>query len=183
MNEEPSKITTSPRGRAVWGTLLFAAFGVVGVIIAWPNIENAWPLVIFYGLLLWNDYFSILHFSKIVPPGKRSQMIIDAALIVFHFLLIFSFNYPRNFYLGTTILFILATLKYSYDLPIIQNGERLYRKIKIDTVGALCSAIATTGILFGYTWTATITWTIIFAGASIYVICIDSLYKDTLGAF
>ena len=182
MNNQPSKINTSPKGRAIGASFIFGAFGIFGVILAWPNMVNAWPLVIFYGLLIWNDYFSILHFSKIVPPHKKSQMLIDAALVVFHFLLIFSFNYPRNFYLGSTILFILATLKYSYDLPIIQNAHRLFRKIKIDAVGALCSAIATTGILFGYTWTATITWTVIFAGASFYVICVDSLYKDTLGA-
>lgn len=162
--------------------MIFAAFGIFGMIIARQNLENAWPLIVFYGLLVWNDYFSILHFSKIVPPGKHSQMLIDAALVVFHFLLIFSFNDPRDFYLGATILFILATLKYSYDLPIIEDARRLFRKIKIDTVGALCSAIATTGIIFGYTWTATILWTVIFAGASIYVICVDSLYKDTLGA-
>ncbi len=50
-------------------------------------------------------------------------------------------------------------------------------------MGALASAIATTGILFSYTWTATISWTAIFAIASVYVICVDSLYKDTLGAY
>ena len=162
---------------------MFIVFGIFGTFLAWPNLEQAWPLVLFYALLIWNDYFSIKHYSKIVPPHKSSQMIIDGFLVILHFLLIFSFNDPRNFYLVTTILFILATLKYSYDLPIVENSARLYRKIKIDTMGALASAIATTGILFGYTWTATISWTIIFAIASVYVICVDSLYKDTLGAY
>lgn len=182
MNNQPSKITSSPRDRAIGGAIAFGIFGIFGVVLAWPNLENAWPLVVFYGLLVWNDYFSIKHYSKIVPPHKHSQMIIDAALVVLHFLLVFSFNYPRDFYLVTTILFILAGLKYSYDIDIIESPWRLFRKIKIDIMGALASAVATTGIIFGYTWSATITWTIIFAVASIYVICVDSLYKDTLGA-
>jgi hypothetical protein len=182
MNNQPSKLNTTPESRAGAAIILFGAFGILGIILAWPNLENAWPLILFYALLLWNDYFSIKHFSKIVPPHKTSQMLIDGALVVFHFLLVFSFNNPRNFYLVTTMLFILATLKYSYDLPLIHNSSRLYRKIKIDTLGAGASAIATTGILFGYTWSATITWLIIFAIASVYVVRVDPLYKDTLGA-
>jgi hypothetical protein len=182
MNHEPSKINSSPDSRARGGMILFGAFGILGIIIARQNFVNAWPVIIFYGLLLWNDYSSIKHFSSIVPPNKTSQMLIDGALVVFHFLLVFSFNDPRNFYLVTTMLFILATLKYSYDLPLIHNSPRLYRKIKIDTLGAMASAIATTGILFGYTWTATLTWMFIFGGATVYVMYINPLYKDTLGA-
>lgn len=182
MNGRPSKLNSSPVSRAYGGIILFACFGVFGVILAWPNLENAWPLVVFYAMLLLNDYFSIKHFSKIIPPGVRSQMIIDGALVVLHFLSVFSFNDPRNFYLAVTILFILATLKYSYDISLVKEPHLLYRKIKVDALGALASAIATTGILFGYTWSSTITWTAIFAFASIYVIYINPLYKDTLGA-
>lgn len=171
----------TPKDRAVIATLGFALFGVIGAIIAWNNLAIAWPTILFYAMLVWNDYYSIEHFSKIIPPGKTSQVVIDIVLVILHFLSVLFFSNPFLFTITMIVLFILAILKYAGDLPSVKNSRALFRKVKIDTLGALISALALAGMFMGYPWQSTIIWTAIFVGASVYVILINPLYKDTLG--
>ena len=173
--------TRSPKNRAAVATLGFVLFGVVGVVIARNNLAIAWPPIVFYAMLVWNDYYSIKHFSKLIPPTKTSQVAADIALVVLHLISVFFFANPFLFTITMTVLFILAVLKYAGDLPSIKNSRALYRKVKIDALGALISALALAGMFSGYPWQATIVWTAIFACSSVYVILINPLYKDTLG--
>ena len=171
----------SPKDRAAGATMLFTAFGLIGVIIARNNLVIAWPPILFYAMLVWNDYYSIQHFSKIIPPSKASQIFIDTALLFLHFVSIFFFGNPFLFATAMVVLFILAVLKYAGDLPSVKNSRALFRKVKIDALGALISALALAGMLMGYPWQSTIILTGIFVCASVYVIIINPLYKDTLG--
>lgn len=173
--------TLSPQNRATGATLIFAAFGAIGAIIAWNNLAIAWPAMLFYAMLVWNDYYSIQHFSKIIPPGKTSQVAIDIILLVLHFVSSFFFGNPFLFTIAMTVLFILAVLKYAGDLPSVKNSRALFRKVKIDAMGALISALALAGMFMGYPWQSTIIWICIFACASVYVILINPLYKDMIG--
>jgi len=174
-------MTITPQRRAVCATLMFAAFGLIGVIVARNDLIIAWPPILFYAMLVWNDYYSIEHFSKIIPPGKNSQVFIDTLLVALHFISVFFFGDPFLFAIAMTILFVLAVLKYAGDLPSVKNSRALFRKVKIDALGALISALALAGMLMGYPWQSTIVWTGIFVGASVYVIIINPLYKDMLG--
>jgi hypothetical protein len=160
---------------------MFTAFGLFGIVRSFGDLNNAWPLILFYGLLLWNDYYSIRHFSKIISPRRVSQVVIDTILVLLHFASVLFFGSPWNFTLIMTILFIVAILKYSWELPAVTNSRALYRKIKIDSLGAFVSAGALGGITLGYPWRSMLVWTAIFAGASIYVILINPLYRDTIG--
>jgi hypothetical protein len=171
----------TPKKRASLATLIFSVFGVVGIIIARNNLPIAWPAILFYAMLVWNDYYSIEHFSKIIPPGKTSQVVVDIVLLVLHFASTLFFANPFFFTIAMTILFILAVLKYAGDLPSVKNSRALYRKVKIDALGALISALALAGMFWGYPWQSTIAWTVIFVCSSIYVIIINPLYRDTLG--
>lgn len=174
-------ITAISKARATVATTIFVVFGLVGAVIAWNNIAIAWPPILFYAMLIWNDYYSIEHFSKIIPPSKTSQVVIDILLLIIHFVSVFFFGDPFLFTIAMTILFILAVLKYAGDLPSIKNSRALFRKVKIDALGALISALALAGMLLGYPWQSTVAWTAIFVCSSIYVILINPLYKDTLG--
>jgi hypothetical protein len=171
----------SPKDRAAGATLIFAAFGAIGLIIARNNLAIAWAPVLFYAMLLWNDYYSIRHFSKIIPPDKTSQVFIDTALVALHLIAVLLFGNPFLFTITLTVLFILAILKYAGDLPSVKNSRALFRKVKIDALGALISALALAGMFMGYPWQSTIIWTGIFVCSSIYVILINPLYKDTIG--
>ncbi|HUC01293.1 MAG TPA: hypothetical protein VMA75_00100 [Candidatus Paceibacterota bacterium] len=171
----------TPKDRAIVATLIFIAFGVIGAVVARNDLAFAWPPMLFYAMLVWNDYYSIKHFSKIIPPGKASQVIIDIALVVLHFTSALLFGNPFLFAITITVLFILAVLKYAGDLPSVKNSRALYRKVKIDALGALISALTLAGMLIGYPWQATVAWTVIFVCASIYVILINPLYQDAIG--
>jgi hypothetical protein len=173
--------TPSPKGRAIGATSIFVLFGVIGVIIARHNLAIAWLPMLFYTMLVWNDYYSIKHFSTIIPPNKISQVFIDTVLVALHFVSIFLFSNPFLFTIAMTVLFILAVLKYAGDLPSVKNSRALFRKVKIDALGALISALALAGMFMGYPWQSTIIWTGIFVCASVYVIIINPLYQDTLG--
>ena len=171
----------TPKGRAVGGTLIFLAFGVLGAIIARHNLAIAWPAMLFYAMLVWNDYYSIQHFSKIIPPGKASQVIVDIVLLILHFISALFFGNPFLFTIAMTVLFILAVLKYAGDLPSVKNSRALFRKVKIDALGALLLALALAGMFMGYPWQSTIVATAIFVCASVYVILINPLYQDAVG--
>jgi len=171
----------SSKQRAGVATLIFLLFGVIGAAVARNDLAIAWVPMLFYAMLVWNDYYSIEHFSKIIPPGKTSQVVIDTLLLTLHFVSVFFFGNPFLFTISMTVLFILAVIKYAGDLPSVKNSRALFRKIKIDALGALISALALAAMFMGYPWQATIVWTAIFVGASVYVIIINPLYKDTLG--
>lgn len=171
----------SPKARALGAVLIFSLFGVIGIIIARHDLPVAWPAILFYTMLVWNDYYSVQHFSKIIPPDKASQVFIDILLVIIHFASVLFFGNPFLFTIAITILFILAVLKYAGDLPSVKNSRALYRKVKIDALGALISALALAGMFWGYPWQSTMIWTGIFVGSSIYVILINPLYKDMIG--
>ena len=154
---------------------------MIGAIIARHNLTIAWTPMLFYAMLVWNDYYSIKHFSTIIPPNKISQVFIDIILVILHFISVFFFGNPFLFTIAMTVLFILAVLKYAGDLPSIKNSHALFRKVKIDAWGALISALALAGMFMGYPWQSTIVWTGIFVCASVYVIIINPLYQDTIG--
>lgn len=175
-------MTPNPKQRAAIATGIFLLFGLVGAVIARNNILIAWPPIVFYAMLVWNDYYSIRHFSKIIPPGKTSQVIIDTILVILHLVSVFFFGNPFLFTIAMTVLFILAILKYAGDLPSVKNSRMLYRKVKIDALGALISALALAGMFSGFPWQSTIIWTAVFVGATIYVIFINPLYQDSIGA-
>ena len=173
--------TPSPKERAIIATSIFVFFGVIGAILARHNLVIAWPPMLFYAMLVWNDYYSIKHFSTIIPPEKTSQVFIDTVLVILHFISAFLFINPFLFTIAMIVLFILAVLKYAGDLPSVKNSRALFRKVKIDALGALISALALAGMFMGYPWQSTIIWTGIFACASVYVIIINPLYQNTIG--
>jgi len=175
------KTPLSPKKRAIYATLIFSLFGAIGIILAWNDLRIAWPAILFYIMLLWNDYYSIQHFSKIIPPGKTSQMFIDGILVILHFVSVFWFGNPFLFTIAMVVLFILAVLKYAGDLPSVKNSQALYRKVKIDALGALISALALAGMFAGYPWQSTMIWTGVFVCASVYVILVNPLYKESFG--
>lgn len=174
-------IQPTPKNRALVATTMFVAFGMAGAFLARHDIAIAWAPMLFYAMLVWNDYFSIRHFSKIIPPGKTSQVTIDTALVILHLVAVFFFGNPFLFTIAIIVLFILAVLKYAGDLPSVKNSRALFRKVKIDAWGALISALALAGMFMGYPWQATVIWTGIFVCASVYVILINPLYQDAIG--
>jgi hypothetical protein len=178
MSSVISESAASAQVRARWATLCFIALGAIGVARSFDKLESAGPQIVFFGFLVWNDYYSIRYFSAILPAHKTSQIVIDGGLLIAHLILVLCFANPRNFFVGMAGLFTLATLKYAYELPFIKEPSKLYRKIKIDAMGALACVLATAGIVLGHSFAASMVWTVVFGGASIYVIHLRPLYRN-----
>lgn len=178
LKEMNNKLPLSPaaaKKRALIGTTLFAAFGVVGAIILPPS--PFLPIaIVFYLAMLWNTYYSVKHFSSIVAPGGLTQNIIDGALTIEHAFLALSFDNPKAFNVVLVILLGTATIKYVYALPVIQHPERLYRKIKIDGLGTIAAALALVGSALGYPFFSMVTWTAIILAMSFWIIVERPLY-------
>jgi len=164
--------------RAAWITVGFVALGLFGVMRSRHNLDQSWPQIASFCLLVWNDFYSIRYFSSFLDAKKPFQMAIDFFLFLAHVALVFSFAKPLWFHVCLALLFCEATLKYSYELPSVERPERLYRKIVVDTLGSTGCVAATIGIVGGYAHVAAIAWMVIFAIASVYVIHLRPLYQE-----
>jgi len=162
--------------RALVATALFIAFGVVGYVVAPPT--PFLPITaIFYVMMLWNTFYSVNHFSSIVPAGDLGQMVTDVALVLVYLLLALSLWSIFYFDIILVILFALATIKYTIALPKTEHPELLYRKLKMDGMGTIASGLALVGIVLGYPFSSILAWTILFAMMSVYVILVRPLYQ------
>ena len=164
--------------RAAWITVGFVALGAFGVMRSHHDLQKAWPQIVSFCMLVWNDFYSIRYFSSFLDAKKTFQMAIDFFLFLAHVALVFSFASPLWFHVCLALLFCEATLKYSNELSSIERPQRLYRKIVVDTLGTTGCVVATIGILGGYARIAAIVWMTLFAIASVYVIHLRPLYQE-----
>lgn len=178
MNTVISGKTFTPRARRR-ALAVMAFFGLWGASATFfiSNWYKAWPLVFFYALLVLNTYFSVRTFASITPKEHLGQQCMDALLGVWLLLAPLSFNAPLYFVLITTALFIAATMKYIFLVPIVGFSRLLHMKIRIDTLGILLCSLALLGVLAGYAYYATAVWSFIFLVANIYVLWWEPHYR------
>ncbi len=169
-------VTPYARQRASAVCVAFGLWGVLALtmIIDW---RRSWPLVVFYAALLVNSYFSVRTFASITPRNHIGQQFLDILLAFCLALLPMNYNFVQNFVLVTTALFIIATLKYIFLLPLAGFSKLLYRKIRIDAIGILFCFLAIVGILWGYGRWATQIWAVIFVLANFYVLYWEPHYS------
>ena len=170
-----ARIITAQK-RAVVATLFFVLCGLFAMSTIGNAWGVAWPLVVFYFLLVLNTYFSIRYFSIIISPVIPSQIAVDTVLTVFTLLLLTALKDPLSFNVILTALFATAVLKYVIAIPVTEYPVLLHRKIRVDALGVLASSLATFGVASGHATTTVLVWAAIFAGANIHVILLRPLY-------
>ncbi|MBI4085316.1 MAG: hypothetical protein HY432_02300 [Candidatus Liptonbacteria bacterium] len=161
--------TPYARRRAAAVTAAFAIIFLVSLnyVADW---EKSWPLVIFYATLLTNTYFSVRSFASITPKEHPGQQLVDAALGACMLLLTFNLNSVLNFTIISTLLFIIATLKYVFLTRLAGYSKLLYMKIRIDGLGTLFCFAAVIGVLWGYDYWTSVIWAVAFVLANFYVL-------------
>ncbi len=169
------KFTTYARNRALAVTAVFGAIALISLssVVDWGR---SWPLVLFYGTILLNTYFSVRSFASITPKEHLGQQIIDAVLVLCLFLMVMNFNSVLNFIIWTTLLFIVATLKYIFLARLAGYSKLLYMKIRIDALGILFCFLALLGTLWGYGRQVSAIWAVVFVLANIYVLKLNPHY-------
>ncbi|MDO8664775.1 MAG: hypothetical protein Q7K44_04510 [Candidatus Liptonbacteria bacterium] len=171
------KNTIYARRRAAATTMAFGILGIVTLNSTVLDWAESWPLVVFYAALLTNTYFSVCSFASITPKRHMGQHLIDAILAACMALLAFNFNSILNFTIISTLLFIIATLKYIFLVKIAGYSKLLYMKIRIDTLGILFCFLAVIGTLLGYGQQISVIWSIVFVLANIYVLWWEPHYR------
>jgi hypothetical protein len=155
-------------GFALW--TIFTVF-VLGIYPQYLSI------LFFYILLVTNTFFSIRIFATITPTDNWGQKFWDALLFFCLVSLPLSFSSPVWFVFINTLLFIIATLKYIFLIPLVGFTKLLHKKIRIDTLGILLCLTCLAGVMINITYTALNIWVITFFIANNYVLWYKPLYK------
>ncbi|OGG79760.1 hypothetical protein A3A39_04550 [Candidatus Kaiserbacteria bacterium RIFCSPLOWO2_01_FULL_54_13] len=167
----------SPTGKAWIACLLFALVGIVGWTKTGSGTTESFPLLLFYGVLLVNTFFSIRAFSAITPANSI-QIFFDAILVVVYCALAFSFGSAFLFSFVSGVLFVVSIAKYFHLKHLITlSSGLLQRKIKINALGALLSLFAFSVAAAGFSEAAAWILSAIFVLANIYLLAINPMYR------
>lgn len=140
----------NPPTKALIITMVFVIIGLFSGFYLISDWQKSWPLVIFYLALVINTYFSIKLFSSITTSRMIAQDVTDVLLFVIYVAMALNMNSRSLFVYLTLLLFIVAAIKYSFLLRIINHPKLLKRKILVDLSGVLGSALVLGGIMAGY---------------------------------
>ena len=162
--------------RALLASLGFSFWAFIVFLFSHLDWYIALPMICFHILLLINTYFSIRVFASITPKNNFIQHFLDVLLGLCLVSLPFTFNIPLVFIAICLFLFIIATLKYIFLLPLVGFSRLLYRKIKIDTLGIFLCFLALVFVGLGFVYITSIIFTLIFLLANIYVLFHKPLY-------
>lgn len=169
---------TPSRKRAITATIIFSAFGLAVMFLFPLHWNTAWPLVLFYAIMVWNTYYSVDYFSRVIPINPPLQVLVDSVLFLLYFLAALSFLNTYLFILTLGLIFAVATVKYALALNVVEHPRKLFRKIVVDTMGMLMVTCALIGAALGYDRITAIALVVVFGIANIYVIYIKPLYTD-----
>ncbi len=168
---------TKPKNKTMAVTAFLALVGIVSVAVTNINWYISLPLVLFYGMIVLNTYFSMRLFTHIAPSQKALHHIVDGLLVALFVLLALTFARPILFAFVVTVLFALAAIKYTLMLNDIPHPRLLKRKIVIDLLGKLMGLITLGGMLAGYTLISSWFLAITFTVANISLLFVWPMYR------
>lgn len=166
----------------MWGTLkatlVSVLFGLI-LTLGWIQTGSAdtLPLLGYYVVLIVNTFFSVQAFTPITPKNTL-QMIFDVALVVIYALLAFSFGSTLSFSILLIALFGMTITKYVHLNRVLPTHHvLLHRKVRINVLGLMLSAVAFAVAAYGFPYTAA--WVLfgVFAVANFYLLAIKPMYR------
>ena len=163
--------------RAILATTGFALIAACYIFFYASWSGELVPLLIFYGVLIANTFFSIRCFASITPPKNVPQRLLDWTLGTLMVLLALTLDNASKFTFLAALLFAVATYKYVRLKSLIGQRRLLRRKIVIDSWGLLACALAYSGIFWGNAFFTTWLWAISFVLANVYLFFFRPLYK------
>lgn len=171
------KFTQYAVRRAWLATVAFLVWFIIALHIYPVTWSSSWALVCFYILLLINTFFSIRVFATISPRNDMFQHLIDIVLGLCLVILPVYISSSLVFALLCLLLFITATLKYIFLVPIVGHSKLLQEKIRVDTLGILMCFLFLIGVFYASAYVSSIILLIIFFCANVYVLWRKPLYK------
>ncbi len=160
-----------------WSVSIFFLLWFFLVIFFFKINPESLSLSIFYLLLIINTFFSIRTFATITPKDHFGQKIWDILLILCLVSLPLVFSSTIDFVSIALVLFVVASLKYIFLIPVVNFSRLLFYKIRIDTLGILLCTLCLLGVIGGFPRASTDIWTSIFFLANVYVLWYEPLYR------
>ena len=160
--------------KAAIACLLFIGFGVFGWFRAVETFSL--PLLLYYVILVVNTFFSIRTFAPITPRNTV-QTLFDIVLAILYLALALSFASVFFFSLISAALFLGAVGKYTHLLRLVAYPTLLRRKIRLNALAALLSAVVFCTAVAGFPEIAAWLLCIVFGLANIYVLVIRPMYR------
>ncbi|MGB8815653.1 MAG: glycosyltransferase family 2 protein [Minisyncoccia bacterium] len=161
-----------------WVTSLFFALAfIITLVFESFDWQKAIPLAIFYAVFVFNTFFSIRCFSRIIPPYSFVQGIIDFILASLYIAVAINIDSPAYFIFFTLLIFAISSLKYTLLFGNIGYDSILKRKILIDMIGVCGCTLVIGGILIGYVRTSIWAWLVVFVIANIILFYFWPFYK------
>lgn len=161
--------------KAVVACSAFAVAGVIGSSLL-PSGTEAPILAGYYAVLVLNTFFSIRAFAAITPKNTV-QGVFDGVLALIYIALACSFGSVLQFSAFSFVLFALAIGKYAHLNTLIARKNFLRRKMRINGLGALLSAVAFVTALMGFSTLAAWMLFVFFALANVYLLGINPMYR------
>ena len=163
--------------RRAWFAISGFAVWALAVAYTFDIYPYSVSITLFYALLLLNTFFSVRTFATVTPKEHPGQNMWDIVLGLLFMALPFVFSSPILFVFLTLLLFVTATLKYIFLIPVVGFSKLLFQKIRIDTLGILLCVLVLGGIIMGFPDISLIAWTVMFFIANVYVIWYMPLYR------
>lgn len=171
-------INISPVKKARITSLIFALAGILSYVYFVSDLKYSLPLLVFYFTLVFNTYFSIKLFSGLVAFNDTLQNIVDAILFFIYLSLAISFGNISHFILTVTLLFIVASVKYSLMLFVMEQPKLLKRKILVDIGGiAMCFLSLSWVMLSGNEIYGTWALAVVFVLSNVVLFTVYPLYR------
>ncbi len=163
--------------KALFLSIALFAFGIVGGSLTVRDLAASLPLIIFYIILVLNTHFSVRLFAAIIHKDDKLNNQVDALLVLMFFLMAFNLHKPIYFIFFCLLLFILATIKYTLQIGVINHPRLLKRKVLIDLLGCTMCTLTLGGALLGYVSLSSWLFTIIFAIANLLLFFVWPMYR------
>ncbi len=156
----------------------FSIFFLIGVYAIRSQLPSALPMIFFHATLLVNTFYSIECFGPRTPVFAHGQGIVDFFLVSIYVLSPFFLGSPSVYLLSVTLLFIIASLKYTLLIRVIADLRLMQRKLVIDLCGVLWNFCAFLLLSSGLIAPALLLWIWAsgFAGMNIYLLKIKPMY-------
>jgi hypothetical protein len=159
------------RGR--WATMLFCVFGLLGWYFASDRVA-ALPQILMYAMLMWQTWFSLPLFFRLIDQGIPGQQAIDLFIGCGYAFLAYAIPNQGLFAFAWTVFFTLTVLKYALLVGRFSQPVLLRRKLTANVLGiALGWSMP---IFVGFGGIGRWAGVILFGGACLYYFFINPLY-------
>lgn len=172
------KIKSKAETRAWLACIVFSLVFILVCILRVIYWDEVIPLAIFFAIFIFNTFFSVRSFSRIISPRDLVQNIFDLVLAGFYILMAINVTSATYFVFFNLLIFSFSSIKYTLLLfKDIRFDHFLRNKILLNILGTCMSALTLGGIIANHVKFSLWAWVITFFLANIIIFTLWPFYR------